>query len=114
MGSKPKTRGMSCIWERTATSMSFGGPAAVSGASPAGYVFPFEGTLHVDYLGTDGHIHEYWRDGSGWHYNDLTNATGAPLAISNPTAYVFPAQNTQHVVFNAANHHIIELFWVPA
>ena len=101
-------------WHPLDMTANFGGPAAVSGASPAGYVFPFEGTLHVDYLGTDSHIHEYWRDGSGWHYNDLTNATGAPLAISNPTAYVFPAQNTQHVVFNAANHHIIELFWVPA
>ena len=53
--------------QHAACPVSGNGPAAVSGARPAGSVFPLEGTLHVDCLGTDGHIHEYWRDGSGWH-----------------------------------------------
>jgi hypothetical protein len=102
----------SAEWHHLDLTTTVGGPAAAP-SRPIGYVFPFEGTLHVDYLGSDGHIHEFWRDSSAWHHNDLTAATGAPLAISNPTGYVFAAQNTQHVVFTADNHHIIELFWLP-
>jgi hypothetical protein len=76
-------------------------------------VFPFEGTLHVVYLGDDRHIHEFWRDTDGtWHHNDLTTTAGAPLASSNPTAYVFSFENTQHVVFTSDSGRIIELFWV--
>jgi hypothetical protein len=100
-------------WHHLDLTTTVGGPAAPP-SRPTGFVFPFDGTLHVDYLGTDGHIHEFWRDSSAWHHNDLTAATGAPLAISNPAGYVFVSQNTQHVVFNADNHHIIELFWVPS
>ena len=99
-------------WHHLDLTGTVGGPAAAP-SRPIGYAFPFEGTLHVDYLGTDGHIHEFWRDSSAWHHNDLTAATGAPLAISNPTGYVFVAQNTQHVVFTADNHNTIELFWLP-
>ena len=101
-------------WQHLDLTATVGGAAASSGARPTGYAFPFEGTLHVNYLATDGHVHEYWRDGTGWHHNDLTAATQAPLAISNPTAHVFAAQNTQHVIFIADTHHVIELFWVPA
>ncbi|MEI9952294.1 MAG: hypothetical protein WDO74_25720 [Pseudomonadota bacterium] len=48
---------------------------------------------------------------SGWHLEDLTAATGAPLSSSDPTAYVFSAQSTQHVIFRSADGHIHELWW---
>jgi hypothetical protein len=70
----------------------------------------FLGELHVQYLGTDGHIHEFWWNGQ-WQHQDLTTRTGAPLALTGPSAYVL--QKTQHVVFIARNNHIIELLWEP-
>ena len=103
------------VWQPLDLTDKIGGPLALSGARPTGYLFPSDGTLHVNYLGVDGHIHEYWRDdGNGWHHNDLSMATNAPLALSNPTAYAFAQQNTQHVAFVSDEHHVIELFWVPA
>ena len=103
------------VWQPLDLTDKIGGPPASSGARPTGYLFPSDGTLHVNYLGVDGHIHEYWRDdGNGWHHNDLSMATNAPLALSNPTAYAFAQQNTQHVAFVSDEHHVIELFWVPA
>jgi hypothetical protein len=104
---------VSPVWHHLDLTATVGGPVA-SPSRPTGYALPFDGTLHVDYLGSDGHIHEFWRDSSGWHHNDLTARTGAPLAISNPSGYAFESQNTQHVVFTADNHHIIELFWMPS
>ena len=39
-------------------------------------LYPSEGTLHVDYLGVDSHIHEYWQADQGRHPSDLTARTG--------------------------------------
>ena len=52
-----------------------GAPAASDG-DVHGYVFSGQGTQHVDYVGTDGHIHELWWSTAGWHHNDLTASTG--------------------------------------
>ena len=75
-----------------------------------GYVFAAQGTQHVNYVGVDHHVHELWWDISGWHHNDLTNATGAPntdeLAGSG---YVLAG--TQHVVFRGLDNHVHELWW---
>jgi hypothetical protein len=101
-------------WHYIDMTATVGGASPVSGAVPAGYFYPYEGTSHVDYLGVDGHIHEYWRDTAGWHHIDLTTTTGCPTAISNPTSYVFPPDNTQHVIFRSSDRHIIELYWLPS
>jgi hypothetical protein len=78
---------------------------------PTGYIFAAQGTQHVDYIGDDGHIHELWWDATGWHHNDLTDATGAPTAfLGAPTGYVFAAQGTQHVDYIGDDSHIHELF----
>jgi len=70
----------------------------------------------------DGHIHELWWDNNGWRHNDLTAATGAPLAngfgqplgeYDYPMGYGFVAQGTQHVIYRATDSHIIELYWTP-
>src|SRR5262245_31423295 len=47
----------------------------------------------------------------GWHYNDLTAATGAPLANLRPIGFVFDAQSTQHVIYPGTELHIHELWW---
>jgi hypothetical protein len=66
-------------WHHTNLTAATGAPP--SATRPAGYVFPVQSTQHVFYLGfTDAHIHELWWDFNGWHHNDLTAATGAPLA----------------------------------
>jgi hypothetical protein len=112
------------IWNLTRTvagwqpasslSLTLGSPLATPGAVPTGYVFPYDGTLHVNYTGLDGNIHEFWRDAVGWNWNNLTLAAfGAPPAISNPSAFVYLAENSQHVVYTADNHHLIELEWTP-
>jgi hypothetical protein len=83
---------------------------------PIGYVFDGQGTQHVVYVGEDKHIHELWWDPSGWHPNDLTKATGAPLAsiTGTPAGYVFDAEGTQHVVYVGEDKHIHELWWDPS
>jgi hypothetical protein len=63
-----------------------GTPAGVATGrgDPAAYVFPTQGTEHVVYRGFDNHVHELWKDASGWHHSDLTAVTGAPTAESLP------------------------------
>jgi len=76
------------------------------------YIFEDQDTQHINYLGTDGHIHELWWDyDNGWRHNDLTNATGAPAADGRPSGYVFTPDGTQHVNYRGADGHIHELWW---
>ncbi len=79
---------------------------------PVGYVFTAQGTQHVVYV-SDGHVHEFWWDGTGWHHRDLTGAIGAPPAASvSPCAYVFDAEGTQHVDYiGIDDRHVHELWW---
>jgi hypothetical protein len=79
-----------------------------------GYAFEAQGTQHVIYVDDGMHIQELWWDSNGWHHNDLTAATGAPIAEGEPTAYVFDVdpnfpQGTQHVVNWGSDLH--ELWW---
>jgi hypothetical protein len=82
-----------------------------------GYVFTPEGTQHVVYAGTDGHIHELWWGNNAWNRNDLTIATGAPPAGGDPTGYEFipnVGQGKQHVIYaSLRDHHVIELKYTP-
>ena len=93
--------------------------SAASGHAPAGYMFDGQGTQHAAYYqdpasSGDGHIYQLWRDSGGWRYDDLTAATGAPLAngavFVSPQGYVFAGQGTQHVIYLAENNHLIELY----
>ena len=47
----------------------------------------------------------------GWHYKDLTNITGAPLAFALPTGYAFDAYGTRHVTYVGIDQHVHELWW---
>jgi len=76
-------------------------------------------TKHVFFQGRnddttpDGHIHEFWSDGSdNWQHNDLTINTGAPLAASiAPSSYMFKGEGTKHVIYRDDNGRIFELYW---
>ena len=72
----------------------------------------------MDYAGGDGHIHELWWDASGWHHNDLTCASGAPLSGSSrtngPLAGVRRAGLTARSFVGEESEsagHIRELWW---
>jgi hypothetical protein len=85
-------------------------PHIVSSASePFGYVFSWEGTRHVDYVGTNGHIYELWWNPTGWHVEDLAALTGAPLAHFGAGVWGYPfdpapgiPNPTQHVRIGAS------------
>jgi Fungal fucose-specific lectin len=81
-------------------------------ASPVGYAFVGQSTLHVDYVGMDGHIHELWWETGDWNHNDLTAATDSPLPdVSGLAAYAFEGDGTQHVDYVGPDHHVHELWW---
>jgi hypothetical protein len=78
------------------------------------YSFWEQATQHINYRGSDGHVHELrWDYEHGWQHNDLTSQTGAPLIrdSSFPSGYVFRYEGTQHVVYQGGDCIIHELWW---
>src|SRR5438105_1349663 len=73
-----------------------------------GYGFTAQGTQHVDYTGTDGHIHELHWDSGNWYHANLTAPIGAPVANSGPTGYEFGSVG--HVVDEETESDIHELW----
>ena len=97
------------LWRHSDLTAASQAPAA--NGEPTNYTFEAQGTQHVNYLGTDGHVHELWWDyENGWQHNDLTYRTSAPLG-GLPSGYVFTSQGTQHVVYRGTEGHIHELWW---
>ena len=104
-------------WHHEPLTQQTGAPPTAS--EPFGYVFSWDGTQHVDYVGTNGHIYELWWNPTGWHVEDLTAHTGAPLAHfggAGVWGYPFdPAPGvpnpTQHVLYRGVDSHIHELWW---
>ena len=77
------------LWHDNDLTIAAGAPTTADGEL-AGYANNDQDTQHVYYRAGDGHIYELWWNASGgWHHNDLTARTGAPLAESDPTAYLF-------------------------
>lgn len=80
-----------------------GDPRSDACSDVSGYVL--DNTQHVVYTRCDGHIVELKYINGGWHYNDLTVASGAPPRTMNgayanaPSGYTWG--KTQHVVYNA-------------
>ena len=97
-------------WHRHDLTETTGAPSARS--APMGYTWDIDRTQHVVYRGQDSHVHELWfHQDSGWHHNNLTVATGAPLAASDPNGYTWDADETQHVVYRSQDGHIHELWF---
>jgi len=82
------------------------------GGQPLAYVHVNQGTLNVQYVGIDGHIHALSRDvGQQWNPTNKQNLTmpiGAPPPLSQPVGFVF-RDLTQHLFYianNSLNSHI--------
>jgi hypothetical protein len=78
-------------------------PIAAAAGPPLAYVHLTQGTLRVNYMAVDKHIHALWRDvGQQWNpanHEDLM-PIGAPLPIRNPVGFVF-RDLTQHLFYTA-------------
>jgi hypothetical protein len=76
---------------------------------PLAYVHLQQGTLNVNFIGTDGHIHALWREvGMPWNsvnQENLTLPIGAPPAASQPVGFVF-RDLTQHMFYIAQTSSI--------
>lgn len=99
-------------WHYNDLTTAAGAPPAQINRDAVGYVFPSQGTQHVNYVGTDNHIHELWWNPASWHHNDLTTAAGARDANSEPYGFMFAG--TQQVLFLGTDNHIHELSWDSA
>jgi hypothetical protein len=102
-------------WDNTGTwrfsDLTDAAQAPLPESEPTNYSFPEQATQHINYLGTDGHVHElWWGYEHGWQHNDLTYRTGAPSG-GLPSGYVFHDQGTQHVVYQGSDGIIHELWW---
>ena len=78
-----------------------------------GYVTPWDGQQHVDFAGTDGHVHEMRYAGTWQPIYDLTNAASAPNIVAcSLDAYVSSFNgNQQHVNFIGTDHQVWELVY---
>jgi hypothetical protein len=71
-------------WHLNDLTLIAGAPRPALGASFGGYQTAFNNQQHVNFLTAVGfnlHVGELYYDGA-WHYNDLTQITGAPPASS--------------------------------
>jgi hypothetical protein len=103
-------------WSLNDLTQFSGGPAAVVDGPIDGYPSNFNEQQHVNFLGTENHVHELFYSGGQWQHNDLMVAAGAPNA--NPdtalVGYVTEFNQQQHVVFIGPNNHLIELLYAGA
>jgi hypothetical protein len=93
------------------TTMSKGTPA-LAGSALTAYTTT-SGGEHVEYIGTDHHIHElYYAPGQNWGNNDLTALGGgvAPNAGSMLVGYV-GSNGSEHINFIGTDHHVHELYY---
>ena len=92
-----------------------GAPPAAAGGALDGYQTSFNSQQHINFLGTDNHVHElYYTD--AWRHNDLTLAAGAPNAKpgSSLDGYETAFNSQQHVNFIGEDNHVHELYFINA
>ncbi len=88
-----------------------GNPPAWAAGKIAAYVWENNGTEHVAYCGTDGHVHELYFDGK-WHHSDLTKVSGGPSNVSsNLTGFAWENKNSEHIFYSGPDGHIHELWY---
>lgn len=107
-------------WHLNDLTKAAGAPPADAFGGLAGYAFDAQNTQHVIYTGQlaggggDGSLHELWWDVTGWHYNNLTTAVGAPknyYGSTGLTGYASDMQYTQHVAYVGSDLHLHEFWW---
>jgi hypothetical protein len=100
-------------WKHNDLTALGGAPTAAGGSSLDGYSTEFNRQQHVNFIGTDGHVHELVYDGS-WKHNDLSQLGGAPVAAlaNGPlSGYVTGFNKQQHVIFIGTDNRVYELVY---
>jgi hypothetical protein len=85
------------------------GTNAAPGSALDGYQTSFNNQLHVNYIGTDCHVHELvYKD--SWGHTDLTQAAGAPNPAPGSAldGYQTSFNNQQHVNYIGTDGHVHE------
>jgi hypothetical protein len=59
-------------WSNSQTSCAIAPLLAARGSRIDGYATTFNNQQHVNFVGTDNHVHELFYDNQ-WHHNDLTD-----------------------------------------
>jgi len=100
------------IWRHNDLTATTGAANASSNGGLVTNVNTFANTMEVDYLGTDGHVHQLWYNGF-WHTQDLTAAAAAPIAVSGSpiTSAVDSIGNTMDVEYIGTDQHVHQLWY---
>jgi hypothetical protein len=97
------------------TALAGGGVLPLEATTLTGY-WGSDNSQHVNFVGTDGHVHElYIHPGANWVNNDLTALSGGgvlPLAGTALTGY-WGSDSSQHVNFVGTDRHVHELYIHP-
>ncbi len=90
------------------------GTAAAPGSALDGY-WGSDSSQHVNFIGTDGHVHEpYFHPGAAWVDNDLTAfAKGAPAASGSALDGYWGSDNSQHVNFISTMGMCMSCTFIP-
>jgi hypothetical protein len=96
---------------------SASGERGAAAHAPATHVDP-DGTQHLFYAATDGHLFELtWKGDQDPVGRELTaHSTGvgpAPNALTGPASHLFLAEGTHHIYYVSNEQHIIEMWWYP-
>ena len=77
-----------------------------------GYSTEFNRQQHVNFVGSDNHVHELFYTDQ-WHHNDLTTQAGAPPAAPSSAidGYSTGFNGQQHVNYIGDDAHVHELFF---
>jgi hypothetical protein len=96
------------------TAMSGGGVLPAGGSALHAY-WGSDGSQHVNFIGSDGHLHEmYARSGGGWGNNDLTAMSGGGvLPASGSLSSYWGSDGRQRVNFIGSDGHVHELYSRP-
>ena len=99
-------------WSHNDLTAAAGAPNAASGSALDGYETSFNKQQHVNFIGTDNHVHELVYS-SSWSHNDLTAAAGAPNAVTvgRLDGYQTSFNSQQHVNFIGPDNHVCELVY---
>jgi hypothetical protein len=103
-------------WHHNDLTLAAGAPPAI-GQLWTAYPFELQGTQHVIYTAsTDFDTYELWWDAGGWHFDDVTAATGVPRDVSEGrfvVGFAFEGEGTQNVFYVSNDSHVHELYWQP-
>jgi hypothetical protein len=97
------------------TVMSGNGVAPAVGSALDGY-WGSDSSQHVNFVGTDGHLHElYIHPGASWVNNDLTvmSGNGVAPAVGSALDGYWGSDSSQHVNFIGIDGHVHELYIHP-